>query len=368
MIDWSEIRGRFPAVEEVSYLNTAAGGPISTASAAAGREYYEATCRDGDVHWDGWLERVEEVRVAAAQLLRAQPLELGFIANASIGMSFVAGMLRGSGEVVVVQEEFPSVTLPWLQLGYPVRFVAPEADGGVPLDRLADALTPDTRILALGLVHYRSGFRYDLGQLGRFAREHDLRLAIDATQGLGALAVDLSQGDVDFMVASGYKWLTAGYGVGLLYINERHLTPERYPAAGWRSAEDPYALIADRLRLRAAAAALELGHPPFAGVFSLGAALELLLEIGPSAIEKRVLDLNATMVGQLRDAGYDPVVAASPSNRSGIVYLPMSDAAERKQALDRAGVLVSHRGAGLRLSTHFYTRRADVARLLEALG
>ena len=89
MTDWAAHRDEFPALATQAYLNTAAGAPMSRASAAAGRQYYEATERDGDVHWDDWLQRVEAVRTAAAGLLTVRPAEIAFVQNASAAMNLV---------------------------------------------------------------------------------------------------------------------------------------------------------------------------------------------------------------------------------------------------------------------------------------
>ncbi len=318
------------------------------------------------MHWDEWLERVENVRARAADFLGVSGREVAFVSNASVGLNLAATMLRGRGGVIAVRDEFPSVTLPWLQLGYEVSFVEPGPLGGASLESLRAALTPQTGVLALGLVHYRTGYRYDLTEIGGFCREHGLTLVIDATQGLGALSVDLAATPVDFLVSSSYKWLTAGYGVALLVVNRRHLDPAGFPAAGWRSARDPYALIADRLDLDDSAAALELGHPPFAGIFSLGAALEMFAELGTDAIERRVLALNEVLVQRLQEAGLD-APAMPAQHRSGIVHVRVPDPSSCKQVLAERGVLVSARGDGIRISAHLYNQRADIDRLIEAM-
>jgi hypothetical protein len=41
MINWPEIRQRFPVTDRVTYLNSAAAGPVSIASQAAAAGYYE---------------------------------------------------------------------------------------------------------------------------------------------------------------------------------------------------------------------------------------------------------------------------------------------------------------------------------------
>ncbi len=371
MTDWGVIRKLFPAASACCYLNTAAGGPISTAAAEAGRSYYDATLRDGDVHWDDWLRRVEDVRGSVARLIGARSAEIAFTSNASLGINHVARRLQGTGSgpgpgsVVALRGDFPSVTLPWLQLGYAVDFLDPDDDGGITTESIAAAIQPQTGILTLGLVHYRTGFRHDLDALVGLCRDHRLLLVIDATQGLGAVAVDVSAGGVDFLACSGYKWLNAGYGNGFLYVNERHCGD--HPAVGWRSARDPYALVSDELDLTPDARAIEAGHPPFPNVFALGAALDLQHQLGAATIEARVLQLNAGLREVLADAGLSVSSPTRPGAASGIALARCSDAPRLRDALAAEGVLVSARGDGIRVSAHLYNDDSDLTHLASAL-
>jgi selenocysteine lyase/cysteine desulfurase len=368
MTDWAFYRAEFPALGQQAYLNTAAGAPMSRAASAAAREYYEATARDGDVHWDQWLGQVETVRAAAAQLIGADASEIAFVQNASAAMNLVAARLRGAGDVVLVRGDFPSVTYPWMAGGHTVSFAEPGDSGGASLEAIAAACSPETGIISVGLVHYRTGFRYDLDALSEFCRERDLLLVVDATQGLGAVRVDVAASGVDFMVCSGYKWLTSGYGFGLLYGSRAQLESSRHVAAGWRSARHPYALVSDALDLTDEAAALELGHPPFAAVFGLGAALAMQAEIGAAAIENRVLHLASRLRQVLVDAGLRVTPEDAADLRSGIVYAEADrDAAQLRNALLDQGVYVSARGDGIRCSAHFYNDETDLARLARAL-
>ena len=365
MIDWSAVRASFPAASTCCYLNTAAGGPISVTAAAAGCAYYEATARDGDVHWDAWLERVEDVRGSVARLIHARSQEIAFTNNASAALNFAARKLMGTGSVVALRDDFPSVTWPWMQLGYAVDFLDTDDDGGVTVEAIAAALRPQTRILTLGHVHYRTGFRHDLDALGELCRERGLVLVVDATQSLGALALDVSNGAVDFLACSGYKWLNSGYGIGFLYVNERH--SGNHPAVGWRSARDPYALVSDTLDLTPDARAVEAGHPPFPNAFTLGAALQLQHELGAAAIQSRVLQLSGLLRDLLVDAGLSISMSALSTATSGIVLARCADAAGLRDALYEHDVLVSARGNGIRLSTHLYNSEDDLQHLADAL-
>lgn len=366
MIDWHTVRDEFPAVSKCTYVNTAAGGPISRTAAAAGAGYYEATRDDGDVHWDEWLERVESVRERVARRIGATPPDVAFVQNTSHGLNLAARMLTGR-EVLLVEGDFPSVTWPWMQQGFDVRFAPAGADGGARLADLDEARGERTGVLALGSVHYRTGYRYDLGELSAWCREREIVLVVDATQALGAVTVDLAASPVDFLVSSAYKWLNAGYGLGIAYVHPRWRRPDAWSAVGWRSARDPYALRSAPLDVTDAAFALEAGHPPFAGVFTLGAALEIQDAAGPERIVRRDAQLAHRVREGLDELGIRHLTAPDPRHRSPIVAAVVPDPETATDRLEARGVLVSARGGTLRISTHFYNLEQDVDALLEGL-
>jgi selenocysteine lyase/cysteine desulfurase len=367
-MDWKEARALFPAVGKTVYLNTAGGAPLSRGSAAAGLRYYQQSLDDGDVHWDDWLEQVEAVRRKLARFLVARPLNLAFTANASTGLNIAAHMLRGAGRVLTVADEFPSVTLPFLQLGYDVDFVPTDHDGTIGIDDLESADSPDTGVLAISFVQYRSGFRADLAVLGEYCRERDMALVVDATQGFGAFPIDVSASHVDFLSFSGYKWATCGYSIGALYVGGRFLEPAKFPLVGWRSAREPYALRNDELDLAESAVALEQGHPPFAGIFALGASLDQIEKIGIGKIAGRILELTRYLHERLDGAGIWILSTRDEAHLSGITLVAVDEPAAVVAALKERGIIVSARGNGIRVSVHYYNDHADVDRFVEALA
>ena len=76
MINWAEVRAKFPVASGSVYLNTAAAGPLAESTARAGAEYYKQMMNDGDIHWDAWLARREEVRAQVAAFINAEPEEI----------------------------------------------------------------------------------------------------------------------------------------------------------------------------------------------------------------------------------------------------------------------------------------------------
>lgn len=367
MTDWSVIRALFPAVEKQIYLNTAGGAPIPRRTAEAGRRYYEQSFEDGDVHWDDWLQQVDETRRKVAGLLNTSPTNVAFLANASAGLNFAARMLDGRGSVLTVTDEFPSCTLPWLQLGYEVTFVEAGQDGQVSLDQIVAALSDETGVLCISHVQYKSGFRHDLAALGRICKEHDLAFVVDATQSFGAFPIDIADAGIDFFVTSGYKWITSGYSVAVFCISDNYLHSEAFPAVGWRSAEEPYRLICDHLDLSGAAAALEQGHPPFAGVMSLSASLDLVDLIGIDQIEARILELTRYLRDKLGEHNIEVLSTSEQDHLSGITIVDAADPQAIVAYLKKRGIVTSTRGDGIRVSLHYFNNFEDIDRFVAEL-
>jgi selenocysteine lyase/cysteine desulfurase len=367
-IDWNAYRDRFPAVRRWTYLNTAGGGAVSDAVAAAGRQYFDDFHQDGDTHWPDWRARTEAIRALTAATLNATPREIAFVPTASHGLNLLAQMLGGPGAgVLTVAREFPSVTLPWINQGSPVTFVEPADDGAIDLDGAARAVTPETRHLVISHVQYRTGYRHDLAALRALCDDNRLTLIVDATQSAGAYPLDVARPRVDALVTSAYKWLGAGYGVAVLYLRDGLRATLAPPAVGWRSARVPYDMLYDRLDLTDDAEVHELGHPPIPGILALGASLGLLREIGIERIAARIGALTATLHERAGAAGLKIVSTADPAARSGITMIALDDAETVHAELLRRRVFVSRYGDRLRVSLHFYNDESDIGRLIDAL-
>ena len=238
MTDWKEVRKEFPVCEKYVYLNPAGGSPVSKSAADEGKRFYDEMLEFGDTYWDTWLERTENVRSSLAEFIGAEREEIGFTTNTSHGMNLVAQMLKDKGTVLTMRDEFPSTTFPWLNQGTKIKFVEP-VDHAYPIDAIRKALTPDVKILISSYVQYKTGFRQDLEELGKFCEENNLIFVVNATQALGIFPVDVQHCNIDFLMFTGLKWATAGYGIGGLYVNNKWLSKENFPFAGWRSVEVP---------------------------------------------------------------------------------------------------------------------------------
>ena len=366
MVDWNEIRKKFPVTERVAYLNSAAAGPLSVASQAAAAGYYEKMMRDGDVHWNRWLADREGVRQKVADYINAEPEEIAFTTNTSQGMNVIVDALEDRGEVISSELEFPVTTLPWMHRRIPVHLLKANA-GEVRVEDVRDAMSDKTAVIALSHVQFSNGCRIDPTAFGEIKGRH--ALVINASQSAGAFAIDVKEMKIDALCATGHKWLLSGYGSGFVYLSRDLLAQSMPRSISWLSVEDPFAMRNDEFRPRHdAAAGVELGCPHFAGIFSLGASLDLIAEVGIQNIQNRVLELNRYLTTRLVDSGRTVLSPIETENsRSAETLVAAEDPAGLTRHLFRSGVIVTEKPQGIRVATHFFNNEDDIDRLIAAL-
>jgi cysteine desulfurase/selenocysteine lyase len=187
------------------------------------------------------------------------------------------------------------------------------------------------------------------------------------SQSAGAFPVNLRRAGIDAFATAGHKWMCAGYGAGFAVIG-RELLARRPPRAiGWFSVENPYGFDNRHYRLRPDAARNEIGCPPFAQIFALGAAVDYLSAIGVDAIAERVLALNSYLTDRLREAGIE-VLSPGGSFRSGETLCAVPDPPRTARVLRRRRIHVTEKPQGLRIATHFYNDESDVDACVAALA
>ncbi len=374
-MSWERTRSFFPVTRTLAYLNHAGVAPISTRAAEALARYSaEATDRGAFDYPRSYDAEIERVRGRASQLLGAGIDEIAFAKNTSEGLGMVAAGLdwqRGD-RVVTCDLEYPSNVYVWWNLrSQGVETVMLRSrDGRLPIESVEEALQhPRTRLLALSSVEFGSGARNDLPTLGRLCRERGVLFCVDAIQSLGLFPLDVAECHVDFLAADGHKWLLSVEGCGLFFCRRALLSRLAPRVVGWRSVTNNQDFDHYHMELQPGAGRFEEGTPNTPGIFALGAAIDLLLELGIEAIGRRVLELTDRLCEGLAERGAEIASPRTPGQSSGIVAFRIPDETPSRTVarLRAAGVFVVERRGCVRASPHFYNTPEDLERLLSNL-
>jgi cysteine desulfurase/selenocysteine lyase len=374
--DESLRRREFPVCKDKVFLAHAGVSPLPRRVAEAMKQYLEAAAHDNqeNVLPD---DVIGETRALAARLIEAKPEEIAFVGSTSMGLAMVAAGLpwEHGDSVVCYRDDYPANVYPWMDLarrGVTVRFVEPKQFGNVTAEDVERVVDRTTRLVSLASVHFQSGWRLDVDQIGRFLRERGSLFCLDGIQSFGALRTSMRL--VDFAAADAHKWMLGPLGTAILYVRKEHFPRFHPPLVGWHSASSPNFIARETLRFKGDARRYEPGSFNLAGIIGVRAALQLILGCGMKAVEARVLALARLAIAEAAKAGFAVVGPTKGTGVSGIVTLSSvdQDMAALHERLDGARIIASlrHLRDGrrcLRLAPHFYNREEEIAGSIERI-
>ncbi len=370
----TRLRAEFPITERCVYLNHAGVAPTSRRVERAVNEWMQSAAERAILDLDDWVALEEGVRAKAARLLGCAAEEVAYVRNTSHGLALIAeGLPWEAGDAVAFAEsaEYPSNVYPWHHLASRgVERVAIEAPGdAVTPAAVARALDahPRVRLVAVSSTQYASGAVTDLPAIGALCRDRGALLCVDGIQSVGALPLDVRAAGVHFLSADSHKWMLGVCGIGVLFVAREQIERLRPPAVGWKSTTRALDFDRPHFELLPTAARLEEGSLPFALIAGLGAAIDLLLEVGVERIAARLERLVERAARGLEALGCD--VGPAPAHRRHVVTFthPAREAEALGEALTQQEVVASVRRGRVRVSPHVYTSEGEIDRLLEAV-
>lgn len=383
--DFAEVRAMFPGAQDKVYMGVPARGLPPRAGRAALDAYLDQYT-NGTIDKDADLDAVERVRAKYARLINADTDEVAFTRNVSEGLNHIAASLpwRAGDNVVVCRElEHPNNVYPWLNLrdrfGVEVRAI-PDRDGAVDVEAMAGAIDSRTRLLTVASVTFAPGFRTDLELLGRACREKDVFFLVDGVQSVGVIETDVRRLMIDGMAVSTQKALLGLYGMGFLYC--RRAWAERIrPAALARFGVDlgdahEASMGDDGYELMPGARRFDIGNYNFPAAIAVEPSLDLLLGLGPRAVEDYACGLSRRLAAGLHQLGL-PVSGGPPGPHLAHIVTagayepdrhdasgdPETDALYRH--LGENDVFLTVRRGMLRFGLHIYNDESDVEKVLD---
>ncbi|MEU4995574.1 aminotransferase class V-fold PLP-dependent enzyme [Streptomyces sp. NPDC021622] len=334
-----------------TYLNTASCG-LLPGRAVAAIHSLAAENGEGRRGGSGSFEVVDAARRSFARLVAVDHGRVACGGSVAVHTGLVAASLRPGAEVLFPEGDFSSIINPFVVRGdLKVRFV--------PLEDLADAISPTTDLVVWSAVQSADGRIADDAAVRAAAAAHGVRTFNDATQAAGWLPFDA--GLYDYTVTGAFKWLLCPRGTSFLTVREEVQETLVPLHGGWLASADTWNSTYGPLTELAPDARRFDEPPAFLAYHAAAESLAYLEEIGIDAVYAHDTALADRYRAGLVTLGHEPVPGTSP-----IVSVP--GLADREPELSRAGIITSARAGLLRASFHLYNTEADVDRLLDVLS
>ncbi|MFO1094792.1 MAG: aminotransferase class V-fold PLP-dependent enzyme [Planctomycetaceae bacterium] len=362
-------RRSFPSLAGMAYLNTAAEGIPPLEVKAALDEYFadKQLGMDGrDKHFPKW----ESLKQLTGEFFGLSAGEIGICSCSSeaYNLAAMAVRLRDGDEVVINDLDFPAGATPWLQADSPATVKIWQArEGRLDIADLAPLLSSRTRLVTVSLVSFFNGYRIHVPDVAEVVRRKSgSLLAVDVTQALGRVPLDLSEADL--IVSSTHKWILATHGGGLVGVPARRTREWTVPAGGWFNLENAFG--AERFQSavsKPGADSFSVGMPNFPAVYAVHAGLKYIKSVGVDAIDVAARPLVRQCLAGLKALKVDLLTPPEERHIAGILAFRHPDAERIHKALHAAGVHVMCSAGRMRIAIHGYNTEADIDRLLSAL-
>jgi len=368
------VHDEFPLLPGLRYLNHAAVSPWPKRAMEAVSRFAEQNTRSGARDYPDWLQVERRLRERLQRLLNAPSwADIALVKNTSQALSFVAFGLdwRAGEQVLISTEEFPSNRVVWQALRrFGVEVVQVDLQRGDPEAALLAACGPRTRLLSVSAVQYASGLRLDLPRLGQGCQQHGVLFCVDAIQQLGALPFDVQASQCAFAMADGHKWLLGPEGLGVFYCRSDLREQLKLHEYGWHMLEHAGDYQRTDWQPARSARRFECGSPNMLGTMALEASLSLLEEVGMAHVEAALQErVQWLLDGLQKIPGAQLHSPLNPQRRGGIVNFSLAGWQNQQlfERLKQEQVICAQRGAGIRLSPHFYTPTGVIEESLQLL-
>ncbi|NWG18040.1 MAG: aminotransferase class V-fold PLP-dependent enzyme [Chloroflexi bacterium] len=317
---------------------------------------------------------LDEARARLGLYLNADPADLIFVPNATVGINAVARSLAlaAGDEILTTDHEYGAMDYTWQHIchkagAYYVRcpIPLPVTDAEEVVERLWSAVTPRTRAIFLSHITSPTALILPVEALCRRARDAGVLTIIDGAHAPGQIPLDLTTLDADFYTGNAHKWLCAPKGAAFLYARREQQDWLEPPVISWGWPETAFARRGGWQGTRDIAAYL-----------SIPAAIDFQAAHDWPAVRGRCHTLAREARRRLADlTGLPPVSPDAPGWFAQMVSIPLptAEAETLKMRLYdeyriEAPLIVWNGGLYIRVSFQGYNDERDLERLLVALS
>lgn len=378
MIHITSQRNLFDIPNEIAYFNCAYNSPLLKESTRRLHLGVDTKSHPWERMPNDFFDDAEKIRVLASELFGGDSDGFAIIPSASYGISTAARILESklseNDEVLLIDEEFPSVVLPFKrvakEIGSRITMVKTPKSGSWT-DSIVNNINEKIKVVAISSCHWTNGAYIDLLAIRKACDKYNAALIIDTTQTLGAMPFSIDEIRPDFMVAAGYKWLLCPYGFSVFYVDKKWRN-ERPLEETWiarENAQDFANLVNYSDRYMDGSRRFEVGEKCTPTILPGAiAALEQIKAWGIDKIADSILNINRKIETNLVQLGFQlPDDSQRCPHILGVI-VPDNFTGNIVNELKERKIFISQRGISLRFAPHLYINDNDIERLNKAIA
>lgn len=175
-----------------------------------------------------FADLVRDARAALAAYVHTDADNLVYVPNATTGLNIVARSLplKPGDEIVTTGHEYGALDRTWRFLCRktgaiykPQPIPLPVTTAEDFIERLRSGVPPRTRVLFLSHITSPTALTFPIAELRR-ARDAGILSIIDGAHAVGQIPLDLQAIGADFYASNAHKWLCAPKGSAFLYARQ----------------------------------------------------------------------------------------------------------------------------------------------------
>ena len=241
-----------------------------------------------------------------------------------VASSFGEKYIKEGDEILITELEHHSNYVPWHFLrkkkGAVIKFAPVNNDGGVEIDEIKKLISNKTKIIAITHISNVTGAVMPIKKIVDMAKEKNIPVLVDGTQGAPHMQIDMQDLGCDFYVISCHK-MYGPNGLGVLYAKKKWLDDlPPYQGGGGMINE----VKKDNITFADSPTKFEAGTLQTAEVVAFAEAINFIKKLGIKNI--------AAHENEILEYGYEKLkknnsinIIGNPNNRGSVLCFTIKD-------------------------------------------
>ncbi|MEO0391726.1 MAG: aminotransferase class V-fold PLP-dependent enzyme [Pseudomonadota bacterium] len=235
-----DMRALYDLEPGMRFLNHGSYGAVATPIKAVQDDWRRRIEQNPDGFFrDQWPDICQQARQALAAFVGAEPEQLGFVANATMGLqaAAMAVPLKPGQRVITTNHTYPALTnllrylcdLRGTTLDIIELPASPQA-GTQLLTALESQLDHTVGLVAIDHITSPTALLFPIEAVASLCRQVGVPILIDGAHGPGHVPLNLTTLGADWYVGNGHKWLGAPRGTAFLWCHDKWQDRTQTPA------------------------------------------------------------------------------------------------------------------------------------------